>query len=167
MNALFNILGDMSGRSFLDLFSGTGRVAKKAADLGADCVVAVETLPARSREIRALFAGHPSFSLLSMDVRRALSFLRRKGRLFDVVFADPPYGAGWPAELPGLLFPESGGVLKDDGVAVIEHSARETIPEGTSYLVTDCRRYGDSALSFLTSASGREDGSEQKGADDR
>ncbi len=166
LGALFNILGGMDGLSFLDLFSGTGRVARKAADLGAAYVVAVEILPRRSREIRALFADYSSFSLLSMDVRRALSLLKRKGRTFDVVFADPPYGAGWPSELAGLLFPEDGGVLKENGVVVIEHSVREPVPAGEAYLITVSRSYGDSALTFLAPL-GLQEGRREKGAEYR
>ena len=43
--ALFNILeasGHMSGARFLDLFSGTGGVARAALERGAESVVAVE-----------------------------------------------------------------------------------------------------------------------------
>ena len=35
LGALFSILGPLSGMSFLDLFSGTGRVAKEARARGA------------------------------------------------------------------------------------------------------------------------------------
>ena len=38
LGALFSILGPLSGMSFLDLFSGTGRVAKEARARGASIV---------------------------------------------------------------------------------------------------------------------------------
>jgi 16S rRNA G966 N2-methylase RsmD len=84
-----------------------------------------------------------------MDIRRALSFLERKGHRFEIVFADPPYGAGWPAILGELLFPRSGGILVPSGVVVIEHSIREPLPPGENYRIIDRREYGETVLSFL------------------
>lgn len=152
LGALFSILGPLQGRSFLDLFSGTGRVAYRAAQQGASFVAAVEIVPVRARDIRSLFPAAPSFLLLAMDIRRALSFLERKGHRFEVIFADPPYGAGWPGILGELLFPKSGGILVPNGVAVIEHSLREPIPSGENYRIVDRREYGETVLSFLASA---------------
>lgn len=149
MGALFSILGPLNGRAFLDLFSGTGRVAYRAAQQGACFVAAVEILPLRARDIRSLFPAAPSFLLLAMDIRRALSFLERKGHRFEIIFADPPYGAGWPAILGDLLFPRSGGILVPSGVVVIEHSIRETLPPGENYRIIDRREYGETVLSFL------------------
>jgi 16S rRNA G966 N2-methylase RsmD len=158
MGALFNILGNLDGRAFLDLFSGTGRVARSAVDRGAVPVVAVEIIPSRAREIRSLLPEEPACLVLSMDVRRALSFLRRKGyrpfpdepRGFDVIFADPPYGAGWPSILGGILFPQDGGLLNPGGIVVIEHSIREEAPAGERYMITDRREYGETVLTFLS-----------------
>lgn len=149
VQALFSILGDIRGAAFLDLFSGTGRVARMARDRGACPVAAVEILPARVRRIRPLFAEDPDFLLLAMDIRRSLGYLERKKRLFDIIFADPPYGEGWPPLLGGLLFPGKGGVLAPAGVAVVEHSSREDLPEGDNYILADRREYGDTVLTFL------------------
>ncbi len=149
LGALFSILGPLKGRAFLDLFSGTGRVAYRAAQQGASFVAAVEILPARARDIRSLFSAAPSFLLLAMDIRRALSFLERKGHRFEIIFADPPYGAGWPGILGEILFPKSGGILVPNGITVIEHSLREPVPSGENYRVIDRREYGETVLSFL------------------
>ena len=40
--SMFSILGDLQGRNFLDLFSGSGLVAIEAASRGAEPVVLVE-----------------------------------------------------------------------------------------------------------------------------
>ena len=45
--SLFSILGDLSGRSFLDLFSGSGLVGLEAASRGADPVDLVEKDPGK------------------------------------------------------------------------------------------------------------------------
>jgi 16S rRNA (guanine(966)-N(2))-methyltransferase RsmD len=152
LQALFNILGNMRDKSFLDLFSGTGRVARMARDRGAAPIAAVEIVPRRVKEIRSLFPGDEGVTILTMDVRRAVVFLRRKGFLFDVIFADPPYGAGWPSVLGSILFPPEGSLLAPGGAAVVEHSAREKMPEGEEWRVIDTREYGDTVLTFLSSA---------------
>ena len=152
LQALFNILGDLRGKAFLDLFSGTGRVARLARDRGAAPVAAVEILPRRVKDIRSLFSGDDDVTILTMDVRRAVGFMRRKGFLFDVIFADPPYGEGWPSVLGPILFPPEGSLLAPGGTAVVEHYSREEMPEGEGWQVIDSREYGDSVLTFLSSA---------------
>lgn len=152
LQALFNILGDLRGRSFLDLFSGTGRVARFALDRGARPVTAVELSPSRAGTIRKLFKGRDGVTVLAMDVRRGVDFLRRKGASFDVIFADPPYGANWPATLGAVIFPPEGGLLAPGGVAVVEHSSREKMAGGAEWRIDHIREYGDTALTFLSSA---------------
>ena len=149
LQALFNILGNMEGRSFLDLFSGTGRVARTARERGACPVAAVEILRSRSRAILPPVPGDRDFVVLTMDVRRGLSLLFRRGYRFDVIFADPPYEEGWPSVLGEILFPSGGGVLAPEGRVIIEHSCRESIPPGEGYHILERRTYGDTVLSFL------------------
>ena len=158
LQALFNILGDIRGCSFLDLFSGTGRVARFAVDRGASPVAAVEILGDRAADIKKLFRNDRDAIVLTMDVRRGISWLRRKGYLFDIIFADPPYGAGWPLILGDILTPPEGGVLSEEGLIVIEHSVREEVKTGNEFVITDRREYGDTVLTFLRKARGGEEG---------
>lgn len=145
--ALFSILGPLRGADFLDLFSGTGRVAAEARKRGAS-VVTVEALPDRAARIRRAL-GSERHVQLCMDARRALPWLRKRGMAFDVIFADPPYGMGWMRELPTLLAAYSS-VLKRGGQVVIERSRGEPLPlENTPWELRDERRYGISALDFL------------------
>ncbi|MFR6640149.1 MAG: RsmD family RNA methyltransferase [Christensenellales bacterium] len=44
-----------------------------------------------------------------------------KGRKFDVIFADPPYAAGYENEIIELV--DKYGVLAQGGVLVIEHDS--------------------------------------------
>lgn len=145
--ALFNILGPMSGKSFLDLFSGTGRVAAEARRLGAE-IVTVELVRERAAAIRHAL-GRENHIQLCMDVRRAAVYLEKKGMTFDVVFADPPYEAGWMSVLPGILA-EHSSLLKPNGVVVFERAAGESLDlAGTPWHLSRERRYGVSVLDFL------------------
>jgi len=52
VQTLFNIIGVVDGGSFLDLFSGTGRVAFEAANHGFETIVAVELARRASQELK-------------------------------------------------------------------------------------------------------------------
>ncbi|MDR1979419.1 MAG: RsmD family RNA methyltransferase [Synergistaceae bacterium] len=153
--ALFNILGGMEGVSFLDLFSGTGRVGIEALKRGAFPVVMVEAVKDRAREIQRAMPGGPGDGLtgnvvLSLELRRALAWLVKRGYLFDVVFADPPYNQGWGGEL--LHVKALTKILKREGVLVVEHASRESLDVLSPWTVTDVRSYGETALTFLKNA---------------
>ena len=152
LQTFFNIIGNKAGGSFLDLFAGTGRVGLEAVRLGFDPVTAVEIDRKACRDLRARFGpstGSVDIEVLCMDVRRAMIALARKGRTFDVIFADPPYENGWVAAITkgdAFLWLH---LLSEGGVFVLEHSAREKVPERLEGFVPETRHYGDSCLSFF------------------
>ena len=146
--ALFSILGPMEGRSFLDLFAGTGRVGLSALERGAGPIVWVESVRARAQTIeRALPAGNAGTQVLSLELRRAVSWLLKRERTFDVLFADPPYHEGWGAELLTMRGLDKLG--SPGGVLVVEHSVREDLILTSKWKLTDQRDYGETRLSFL------------------
>ena len=146
--ALFSILGPMEGRSFLDLFAGTGRVGLEAVKRGAKPVVWVESLRPRAQTIEKEAHGEGEENIvLSLELRRAVAWLSKRGRTFDIVFADPPYHEGWGAELLNVKGLE--GLLAPEGVLVVEHSVREPLVLTPAWELTSERDYGETRLSFL------------------
>jgi len=149
--ALFSILGDLENIAFLDLFAGTGRVGVEALRRGASRVVMVEVLKDRARDIdRAIpaeFAGTERAVVLSLELRRAIAWMVRRGNMFDVVFADPPYNEGWGASLLHTKGMEK--ILKHEGVLVVEHASRETLDVPPLWTTKDVRVYGESTLTFV------------------
>ena len=97
---LFNWLGqDLSGRSCLDLFAGSGALGFEAASRGAARVVMVES----DREVfKVLQASARIFDPGRVILVRgdAFEFLRSGAERFDVVFLDPPFRQN---ALPALL----------------------------------------------------------------
>ena len=149
LQALFNILGPGDGRSFLDLFSGTGRVGAEACRRGFCPVVLVDSsrkgLPGTEGP-----GGLKGTEFLGMDIRRALLVLEKRGRPFDVIFADPPYGIGWVARMASLNSRLSG-IMKAKGLFVLEHSRREAIdPAGWKGWDPYSRTYGETLLTFFS-----------------
>lgn len=144
LQALFNILGDVSETRFLDLFSGSGQIAIHAADKKADFVCLVESDKRNFGEI--LKKVTPEIKCMNLDVRRALPKLLRDGQEFDIIFADPPYMLGWGRELPKLL-EANEKLLAQNGVIVFEHSQRENVTFSDSWETED-RAYGETVLTF-------------------
>jgi 16S rRNA (guanine(966)-N(2))-methyltransferase RsmD len=88
---LFNWLGqDLSGKTCLDLFAGSGALGFEAASRGAPAVTLVERDP---RACEALLQNAQRLKASQLKVERvdALEFLARGSSLFDVVFLDPPF----------------------------------------------------------------------------
>ncbi|MBP8985230.1 MAG: 16S rRNA (guanine(966)-N(2))-methyltransferase RsmD [Syntrophobacterales bacterium] len=149
--ALFNILADVTGKRFLDLFAGAGGVGIEAASRGAAKVVFVdknrrctETVFRNLRRC-GIDEGH---ECLAMEVGRALRLLSQKEEQFDVVFLDPPYEEGLVEKtLQDIV---RSNILSDDGCVAIQHSVREPVEEKAGVLISEReRRYGDTVLTFM------------------
>ncbi|MGH8648174.1 MAG: 16S rRNA (guanine(966)-N(2))-methyltransferase RsmD, partial [Burkholderiales bacterium] len=100
---LFNWLGqDLTGKTCLDLFAGSGALGFEAASRGARRVVMVERDPI---VFRALMASRAALDAAVVELKRAdaLEFLRADDSVYDVVFVDPPYRTDlWPRVAPLL-----------------------------------------------------------------
>lgn len=119
---LFNWLGqDLTGRSTLDPFAGSGALSLEALSRGASSAVALD----RRRElVKALLeaAARLGSDALEAHCTDAFGFLAREKRLFDVIFLDPPFDApAWKTLLPlaaarlapsGALYAESAAPLE-------------------------------------------------------
>ena len=99
--ALFNALGDLTGKRVLDLFAGSGALGLEAASRGAASVTLVELERSRLPVIEANIArvrktGVPGEIVLkNADATRPESYLGKES--FDLVFADPPYDTSFAA----------------------------------------------------------------------
>mgnify|MGYP003705266253 CR=1 FL=1 len=90
---LFNWLGqDLTGKSCLDLFAGSGALGFEAASRGAQHVVMVErdAVAFKALETNVAKLGAGAVELKRAD---ALEFLRADRAAYDVVFLDPPFDA--------------------------------------------------------------------------
>jgi 16S rRNA (guanine966-N2)-methyltransferase len=124
--ALFSILGDLSGARVLDLYAGSGALGIESLSRGASGAVFVDSAPAAITAIRA------NLSNLGIDGsvhrRDALAWLAAAagGPPFDLVFADPPYdsalatGPPLAERLPAVLSPAAVIVTESDKRAPLE-----------------------------------------------
>ena len=123
--ALFSMLGDVSGARVLDLYAGSGALGIEALSRGAASATFVD------RDPRAIAAIRRNLDAVGteQEVRRldALRYLAgAEDASFDLVFVDPPYDsavrvAGPLSErLPAVLTQEARIVTESDKRAPLE-----------------------------------------------
>ena len=150
--ALFNLLGPLQNKSFLDLFSGSGSVGIEAASRGAQEVVFIE----KDKKIAAIAQKNIVASgfidkcrMMTMDVSHGINVLFNNKCEFDVIFADPPYSQGLVGETIKNLKENPG--LSKKALVVIQHSSREEFNSllDEKIILIDQRKYSDNVLTFL------------------
>jgi 16S rRNA (guanine966-N2)-methyltransferase len=107
---LFDWLAPLiEGASALDLFAGSGALGFEALSRGAAHASFVEQGARQAAAIREAATKLAAGTRAEIAQTDALAWLRATGRRFDVVFLDPPYGAGLLepvlAALPRVLAP--------------------------------------------------------------
>ena len=138
--AVFSILGDVSGARVLDLFCGTGALAIEALSRGAAEATLVDTHPAAARKNLETLELTDRAETVRADVAR---FLRRaREGSYDLVLCDPPYrlADGLTSELDPLI----RRALAARGRVMIESSSDNPL-QITLPLLTE-RTYGDTLV---------------------
>lgn len=92
--AFFSSLGDISGKSFLDLYAGCGSMGIEAISRGASYSTFVDissvSIGYVTRNIKTLDIKDRSEIVKASDLT-ALEKFKREGRQFDIIYIDPPY----------------------------------------------------------------------------
>lgn len=147
--ALFDIVRPtLPGAIFLDLYAGTGTVGLEALSRGGARLFLVEREKTRSQSMKSLIEKFGIAGRASVYTMDALDFLRKAERekiVFDIIFADPPYGS---AETEGILaFVDRTNVLRPGGVTIVEHSVKSSMGAAFDSLrFVKNYRYGDTML---------------------
>ncbi len=150
--ALFDILPhDLSGYRVLDLFAGTGNLSVEALSRGATEAILVDASRGAGKAIHSNLQalGYlPRSKVWIAPVLRSILLLSRKGEAFDLIFVDPPYEKNLIGQILWAI--SKGGILREEGILVVEHSVRERVQESyTPLSLQDQRRYGSTLLSFF------------------
>ena len=151
--SLFNIIGSrvMDAR-VLDLFGGTGALALEALSRGAESAVIADNSrsaqQAIDRNARSVLKSDFDFraQILRSDYRSAIDAV--KGRVFDLVFLDPPYRMveAYGEALSRLYAAE---MLAPGCLIVMEREKSAQIPLPEPFNVIDTRLYSDTAVDFV------------------
>jgi 16S rRNA (guanine(966)-N(2))-methyltransferase RsmD len=148
--SLFNILGDVNGQRWLDLFAGTGQVGIEALSRGAGHAVFVDNARAAIATIRDNLATTGLAGDASIVSSDAFAYLRGfAGPPYDVIYVAPPQYKGLWEQVLTALDAEPGRFLATDGVLVAQIDPLEYRDLSLERLeLDDRRRYGNTLLCF-------------------
>jgi 16S rRNA (guanine966-N2)-methyltransferase len=146
---LFNVLAPrIQGARMLDGYAGTGAVGIEALSRGAAHVTFVERDPRAAALIEANL-DHCGVSGRYAIIRVSFTGSERPpvAGPFDLIFLDPPYGAG---DVSAAL--DAAEPLVGEGtLLIVEHAKRDVTPESRGTLIrTRLLTSGDSALGFYS-----------------
>ncbi|MBP1747655.1 MAG: methyltransferase [Deltaproteobacteria bacterium] len=150
--AIFNIIGDVEGKSVLELFAGSGSFSIEALSRGASQATLVEA----NRKMTGLIAKNLAKTALNkycqvihMDVRYAVPLLFGRKCVYDIIFMDPPYEMGYVMQIMTLL--QAHPLLTHETMTIAEYSRREndTLAYCEGFENQKTRKYGDTVISIL------------------
>lgn len=149
--SVFAILGDLAGKSWLDLFSGSGTIAIEAVSRGATHVELCEKDKIKVKTV----LDNVSITEKEMGVKINCHFMavelflkRCKGN-FDYIFFDPPF----PYKFHEQLVEEAGQreLLNQGGFIMVHRPEEHFMPDEIGNLKrVDQRIYGRSIVDFYT-----------------
>lgn len=148
--AVFDILGDIEGLTFLEIYAGSGAVGFEALSRGASELTLVESnhnsILAIKRNIALL---NPSFcNLYHIEAEKAIKLLSLDKKSFDIIFIDPPYLKEMAKKILQTL--EAYDILSPDGLIVVQHSRLEILSgDSLKYSLIKEAKYGDTRLSIF------------------
>jgi 16S rRNA (guanine966-N2)-methyltransferase len=143
--ALFNVLGDIGGLTFLDAFAGSGALAFEAASRGAKSVVAVDKDTSAHKVIEQNVKDLRLQKIVKVSKANTGGWsLHNMEKQFDIVILDPPYDDP-QLDLLGRLAKRH---VKKNGLAILSFSGRKELPEFEEMTVVVAKDYGDAQLVF-------------------
>ncbi|MBO4547271.1 MAG: 16S rRNA (guanine(966)-N(2))-methyltransferase RsmD [Treponema sp.] len=151
--SVFAILGDLSGKSWLDLFSGSGTIAIEAVSRGA---ARVELCEKDRLKIKTVL-DNVSVTEKEMGVKIKCRFMavelfvKRCKEQYDYIFFDPPF----PYKFHEQLIAEAAkkNLLLPAGVIMVHRPEEHFMPDTIENLVRfDQRVYGRSIVDFYKRA---------------
>jgi len=147
--SIFDIIGPfLPGKSFLDLFSGSGTIAIEAASHGATEVTLCEMDKSKAKTV---FDNVKMTEEIGVRIKCHFMavelFLKRVKGPFDYIFLDPPFPYKFRQELLETI--SKRNLSKEGGTVMIHYPSEDPLPETIGNLeMFDQRVYGRSIVNF-------------------
>jgi 16S rRNA (guanine966-N2)-methyltransferase len=142
--SLFNILGDLSGKTVLEPFAGSGALSFEAISRGAAEALLIERDKSAQSTIQHNIEGlglGKQAKLVKANCRAWSN--HNPDQKFDLILVDPPYHDLQLSTVEMLV-----NHLKPKGLMVLSYPGRGLAPTVNGVVVVDKRFYGDAALAF-------------------
>ena len=147
--SVFSIIGDLQGKSWLDLFSGSGTIAIEAVSRGASDVELCE----KDKIKVGTVLENVSVTEKDCGVKIKCHFMpveyyiKRCKRSFDFIFFDPPFPYKFHEDL--VLQCDKNNMLNQTGTILVHRPAEHFMPDNIGRLKRiDQRIYGRSIVDF-------------------
>lgn len=147
--AMFSIIqGYIMDSEVLDVFAGTGSLGLEAASRGAKEVYLVDkssvTFPLLKQNIENL--KFQDFCIpLNLDSYDALKMLAKKGKVFNIIFIDPPYCKEMIPKAIEII--KENNMLDINGIIVTKIDSIEEIYEGYKDIkISKSKKYGNTTV---------------------
>lgn len=152
--AIFNILGDVTGKAVLELFAGSGAFGIEAISRGAKSATFIDNDFHCVRTIKAnletLGVDSSKYDIIKADALIAPSRLAADGKKFDIVFLDPPYYKDMAKKC--LIKIDYYDILSPIALVLAEHFKKDALDaQLKGLLFVDERRYGDTLITIFRS----------------
>jgi len=149
--SVFAILGDLEGKSWLDLFSGSGTIAIEAVSRGSKEVQLCEKDKIKIKQV----LENVSITEKEMGVKIGCHFmavelfLKRCKDKFDYIFLDPPFPYKYRLDLLKII--DQRKLVNEGGFVMIHFPEEDMLPEQIGDLsLKDKRIYGRSIVHFYS-----------------
>ena len=142
--SVFNTLSAMTefnGKSFLDMYSGSGIMSLEAISRGFERVVAIEQNKKVYSVIKSNFLRYEKEHDLKLILGDSLKVCKKIEQKFDVIYIDPPYFAE--------IYEKSLEAIKKicNDIVILEHVTEVEIPQ--NFEILKQKKYGDKIITFL------------------
>lgn len=142
--SVFNTLGtmiDFGGKTFLDMYAGSGIMGLEAVSRGFESATAIEKNKKVYNVIKSNFSVYEKENNLTLILGDSLNICKKMNQKFDVIYIDPPYYSG--------VYEKSLEIIENIsyGIVVVEHVVEIKIPPHLDLVKQ--KKYGDKYVSFL------------------
>lgn len=135
-NTLYSIIGDYRGKSFLDMFGGSGVMGLEALSRGFSEVKVFE------KNIKAVQIIKKNYETLGLKadlmVGDSINLIKKTEKAYDVVYVDPPYMSG--------IYEDVLKYIKGE-IIIIEHSQKMDFKD---FNIIKQKNYGGKLITYLS-----------------
>ncbi len=142
--AIFNMLGSISNKTFLDLFCGTGEVGFDALNQGAAHIGLVD------KDTFYIKKNNKNYDFEKITLIKGFlpGAIKKITKPYDIIFVDPPFTQEVLLEETLNLLIQSPSIFTENSTLVVQQSSRYKIKQRKGLHILKEKNYGESKVLF-------------------